>query len=370
MKIVYVYPTLATWGGVERILVDKMNQLSNLYNYDVYILTYNQGDHEVPYKLNERVRHIDLKVRTHTKYFFRGVKRLWKGFLLRRLLRRRLKNVLESISPHVIVTTTAGELSLLLKLKCDIPLVVESHGGYDHLVDFKNMTLWHRFNIFLIRKRLKKVDAIVSLTETDAKKWRKCYRNIFVIPNIAHLNPTNKYSSGINKHVIFVGRYSEQKGIPDLLSVWSKVNERHPDWQLDIYGEGFDQQKVKEDINSLNININLNNPVSDIHNRYINSSIFILSSKYEPFGLVIPEAMSCGLPVVSFEGDGPNYILSDGQDGFLIKGGNINGFVEKVCILIENEELRKQMGKNAIRSSKRFSATNIMPMWKSFFETL
>ena len=96
-----------------------------------------------------------------------------------------------------------------------------------------------------------------------------------------------------------------------------------------------------------------------------------MTSVYEPFGLVLPEAMSCGLPVVAFDCPyGPADIITDGQDGFLIKNRNINAFAEKVCLLIEDHELRKTMGQAGVLSAQRYDASRVMPMWKELFEHL
>ena len=104
---------------------------------------------------------------------------------------------------------------------------------------------------------------------------------------------------------------------------------------------------------------------------YRNSSVFVMTSLYEPFGLVIPEAMSCGLPVVSYDSPyGPAGIISDGEDGFLIPMHDIQAFANRLCQLMGDEELRKEMGHRAIESSQRFSADKIMPMWKKLFEQL
>ena len=97
----------------------------------------------------------------------------------------------------------------------------------------------------------------------------------------------------------------------------------------------------------------------------------MLTSRYEPFGLVLPEAMSCGLPVVAFDCPyGPADIITDGKDGFLIKDRNISEFAEKVCMLMDNSELRKTMGLVGIQSSQRYDASLIMPKWKDLFEQL
>ena len=365
MRIVYVYSTLASWGGVERILVDKMNQLARLYNYDIYILTYNQGSHKVPYLLDERVCHVDLKVRTHVKYSYRGLRRLWEGFRRHYILSKRMKKAINNIAPNVIITTTSGELSLLLTIKGQIPLVVESHGGYDHLVDFPSMNWLHRYSLKLIRKQLKQVDAIVALTESDARKWRKNYQRVYVVPNIVHINPIDQYSSGEQKHIIFVGRFSEQKGIPELLTIWKIVYEKHPDWVLDIFGQG-DRGYFPKGDNGLNVY----EPTEAIFEKYTESSMLVLTSRWEPFGLVIPEAMSCGLPVISFEGDGPCSIITDGYDGFIVKNRSIENFADRLCLLMDNKELRQQMGKNAIISSQRYKAEKIMPIWKNLMERL
>ena len=276
-----------------------------------------------------------------------------------------MKRQLSVLTPDVIVTTTTGELSLLLKIKGRTPMVVESHGGYEHLIDYERMTWLHRRDIRRRYRLLHRADAIVTLTERDAERWRKHYPHIHVIPNMVHLNPTGRYSSGEQRRIIFAGRLAEQKGIPELMAVWRIVHHRYPDWQLDIYGEG-DHDYVRQLANG----ITLYSPVSDIFSCYGASSMLVLTSRWEPFGLVIPEAMSCGLPVVSFEGDGPNSIIIDGKDGFLIKNRDIGDFAERVCQLIENEELRKSMGQTAILSAQRYSAENIMPMWKELFERL
>lgn len=365
MKIAYVYPAIATRGGVERILVDKLNLLAQDKNYEAVLLTYNQGEHPVAFPLDERVQHIDLNVRTHAKYRYKGIRRLLKGWQLERLLRQRMKQTLAEIAPDVLVTATFGELLLLGRLKGNIPLVVESHGGYDHLIDYPDMNWLHRWDLRSRYRLLRHADAIVSLSESDAQKWRSIYPQVRVIPNVVHLNPTSRMSSLEQKRIIFVGRLAEQKGIPELLEVWSIVYNRYPDWQLDIYGEG-EQESLCRDVEGINVFP----PIEDIFSNYCESSMLVLTSRWEPFGLVIPEAMSCGVPVVSFEGDGPCEIISDGVDGYIIKDRNKDEFANKVCQLIEHVALRQQLGKKAIRKAQRYSADNIMPMWKELFESL
>ena len=171
--------------------------------------------------------------------------------------------------------------------------------------------------------------------------------------------------------MIFVGRYTEQKGIPDLFRIWETVYHKHPDWHLHLYGEGELRNRLVEEALSSHANIHVHEPDHLIFERYLENSIFVLTSLYEPFGLVMPEAMSCGLPVVAFDcPSGPADIITDGVDGFLIRFRDVQVFADRICQLIESPELLRQMGQAAIESSKRFSADQIMTQWKSLFEEL
>jgi len=362
MKLLFAYPNMAIYGGLERVWADKANLLARLYHYDVYILTYNQGNHMVPYQLDERVKLIDLDVRTHTKYKYHGIRRLYEGLRLQRLLRQRMTETIRQLEPDVIVMSTIEELSFLLNKFNKMSLIVESHNGHDNIIISSRVKALQKFYLHQYLRRLKQADAIVALTEVDAGKWREHNQHVWCIPNIVHLNPTGRYSNLKAKHIIFAGRFDEQKGIPELLSVWKIVYARHPDWQLDIYGHGDNSY-----FSQLADGVNVFAPTSDIFEKYLESSILVLTSRWEPFGLVLPEAMSCGLPVVSFDCDGPSCIITDGKDGFLVKKMNILDFADRVCLLIENETLRRQMGKTAIQSSLRYTPEHIMPQWKSLY---
>ena len=200
MRVVYLYPALAIWGGVERILVDKMNYLVRLYGYDVYIITSDQGQHKIPYELDEHVHVIDLKICFHKRFRFKRLRRLVEYCRLSRLYHHKLQEHLMQIRPDVIVCTTIQSIRPLLKKKERIPLVVESHINFMH----PNSWLHHvqmRMNNYWIGK----AEAVVTLTSDDAEDWRKVSNHVHVIPNLVHLNDTNQYSDCTSKRVLFVG---------------------------------------------------------------------------------------------------------------------------------------------------------------------
>ena len=197
------------------------------------------------------------------------------------------------------------------------------------------------------------------------------YIRTIKIFNVVHLNQSGKYSNQQSKRIIFVGRYVKQKGIGDLIIIWKWIHYKHPDWHLDLYGSGNIGDVVSLEENYDSINIHFNQADDDIFKHYLESSLLLLTSHYEPFGLVMPEAMSCGLPVVAFDcPSGPSEIITDGVNGYLIKNRDKRLFAEKVCELIESPTLRLEMGQAAIESSFRFSEKNIMPKWEKLFSDL
>ena len=210
----------------------------------------------------------------------------------------------------------------------------------------------------------------MALTEGDAVELRKVHANVVVIPNLVHLND-GAVSTLENKRVIFVGRFDYQKRPMEMIRIWEKIHPLHPDWQLDIYGEGVEQRELEDLARSSGMNIVVNSPIEHIFDCYRESSIMVSTSLFEPFGLVIPEAMSCGLPVVAYDCPyGPANLIMDGENGFLIKCGNMDAFAEKVCLLMNSLELRKKMGIAGTITSRNYEPSHIMPLWIDFFHQL
>ena len=256
----------------------------------------------------------------------------------------------------------------ICRVKGDVPLVFESHSSF-WTSRFEGAGLMRRLHTWWMNQSAKRAQAVVALTEGDAAKWRKVNQSVFVIPDVVHLNEMGLYNDGDTKSVIFVGRLSKQKDIGSLLSVWQMVRQRNPDWKLNIYGEKGDvEESLWQKLQEVGHGVTIHPPTADILEIYQQHAMLLLTSRYEPFGMVLPEAMSCGLPVVAFDCPyGPADIITDGIDGFLIKDRNMKDYADKVCHLIENQELRRQMGQTAIRSAQRYRADHIMPSWYKLF---
>lgn len=371
MKIVYVNDAFAIWGGLERILVEKVNLLSQLPGFRIYLLTTNQGNHPFPYPLDTNVKYWDLGIGFHHQYQYRGINRLLKKRQLVSLFRKRLYAHLCNIKPDVIVCARIEMVSTILKVKGNIPFVFESHTSrygytYERLGVLSRLVISHN------NRMVKHADIVVALTEGDAADWRKINPKACVIPNIVHLNSCGRYSDCQSKIAIFIGRFSRQKDINSLLQVWSIVHSKHPDWLLHLFcGYGEEKDNLMHKIEQLKIGVVIHDATPDIFSKYQESSILLLTSRYEPFGLVLPEAMSCGLPVVAFDCPyGPSDIITDGVDGFLVKGRDVHVFAQKVSALIESQQMRVQMGREGIHSARRYEAERILPMWVTLFRQL
>lgn len=370
MRILYITDALAVWGGIERVLSDKMNYLVREYGYEVYVVTADQGAHPIPFPLDERIHVKDLKIRFHQQYQYSGLKRFLKYCELEKLFRNRLKSYITEIKPDAISCIRDGYASAVLSMKMPVPVIFESHAMYRDVV-FENSTLLHRFITYWKRRKLRTLDQLVTLTQGDAEDWKQVCQHVCVIPNVVHLNESGNYSQCNLKKAIYVGRFDVQKDFGTMLKVWALVRQRHPEWILNVYGNGELKSEFEELVAEQKMNVEIHPAVPDIMEKYKESSMLLMSSLYEPFGLVLVEAMSCGIPVVAFNCPyGPADIIKDGTDGFLVEDRNIEAFADRVCQLMEDDGLRQQMGKSSILSAQRYKAETIMPQWKCLFTNL
>ena len=371
MRILYVTDAIAIWGGLERVLVEKANYLASHNGNEVFMLTISQGEHPFPFPLDNMVTHVDLNIPFYTQYQYSGIRRLLSLRRLHRDCRKGIRQQLNYINPDVILCPRIEFVKDICKVKGDTPLAFESHSSF-WTSRFERAGLLRRLHTWWMNQSAKQAQAVVTLTEGDAAAWKKVNNHVFVIPDVVHLNEKDVYSNVDAKSAVFVGRLSRQKNIGCLLSIWQLVRQRHPDWQLHVYGEKGDiEEPLWQQLHEEGNGITVHSPTTEILNVYQQNAMLLLTSRYEPFGMVLPEAMSCGLPVIAFDCPyGPADIITDDMDGFLVKDWDIMSFADKVCLLMENQDLRQQMGQAAIRSSQRYRSDRIMSVWQELFESL
>lgn len=378
IKIAYCIPSLYCASGMERVLTLKANYLVENMGYEVYIITTDGKDKKPFYPLSSAIHLINLDINFDQLYG----KSLWKRVYLyvykQRIFKKRLSDCLMHIKPDIAISTLRREINFITSIKDGSLKIGEIHFSRANYRDFKK----ERIPIFL-RKilgklwmnqliiKLRELNSFVVLSYEDKEKWIELKLNIKVIHNPLSFYP-EKTSKCEAKKVIAVGRYTYQKGFDLLIDAWNIVNKKYSDWELHVYGEG-DSAPYQEQIRALDLQsvCFLHPSCSDIEDKYLGSSLFAFSSRYEGFGMVLTEAMACGIPPVSFDCPcGPKDIIHDGQNGLLVESGNIEMFADKICYLIENEDIRKRMGENARESSRRFCIDRIMFKWKELFEEL
>jgi glycosyltransferase involved in cell wall biosynthesis len=363
---------------MERIISCKANYLADILGYDVSIITTDRGNKKNFYHFSDKITFVDLGINYYEleQYFF--FKKIWRQIQKRKIHFRRLSDVLQKLKANIVISTYSHEFTLLPDIKDGSKKIGEIHfSKHYNRIENKNkeQPLLNKIFSRLAEQRkylyISKYDKFIVLTKADLQNWKK-YPNVEFIYNILPFYP--KETAFLNaKRVISVGRLALQKGYDMLVEAWEKVYQIYPDWKLDIFGEGEDYDFLCQLISSKKLEhvIMINTPTKNIISEYLNSSIYVMSSRYEGFPMVLLEDMSCGLPCVAFNcPDGPLEIITDNEDGFLVGNGNIQEMAEKIMLLIENEDLRKKMGIKAKENVKRFSPDIIMKEWDNLFQQL
>lgn len=379
MNIIYILKSFAQLAGTERVVADKINYLAKK-GYDITLITYEQGYHPLSYPLHPMVKHIDLDTRFFTLYKHSLFTRSIYYLKLKNTFRKKLGNIVRQQKPDYIITTTYSlkVAKDILKVKGNAKTIMESHISHDSVIrhyDFKKNSInkfIFKFYDYQNLLTLQKYDSFIALTRNDAFQWEKSGIKVKVIPNpVTEYPDTIDTNKTCNYRIIAVGRLNHQKGFDKLISAFSLIRQKHPKWRIDIFGQGELEGELNNQIinNNLQDRISILQPTKEIYKEYLHSDFYVLSSNFEGFGLVLIEAMSCGLPIVAFDCPyGPNEIISDKKDGFLVQNGNINQLSEKMEWLITHEAERAEMGVQARISAKRYEISHIMSIWEALFK--
>ena len=377
MKITYIYTALVTRGGADRVITEKANWLAN-HGYDVMIVTDTQLGRDPIYPLSDKVALYDLAVDFSLEYGHSLPIRAWWYIKLMFQYRKKLSSFLLKRQSDIVITTLGRDLDFLTKINDGSVKIGESHIARQfsrnfHLMEQKGGL--HKIIAQIWRKKqerdVSRLDALILLTQEDANSWKGITKT-FVIPNPTPFFPENT-STCDSRKAICVGRFNEQKGYEYLIDAWAIVSKRHPDWILNAYGSGEIKEQLQMRIIERGVSQTffLNEPTSDIVNKYLESSIYIMSSRFEGFPMVLLEAMSCGLPCVSFDcPNGAKDIIENNRNGYIIDYLNVKELAEGVCKLIENESLRKMMGANAKEDVKRYLPDIVMQLWVDLFKSI
>lgn len=373
MKILYCIDGTFNSGGMERVIINKANYLAE-HGYNVFIITVNQKNRKPFFEINSKIQSIDLGINYSDDkdlFFFK------KSISFSRKLKqhkKKLKEQIAKIKPDIIISTFGYESYFLYTIKDSSRKIIEIHFSKFFRLQSNRSGIWHWVDViksYREQQIVKKYDKFVVLTYEDKEYWGNL-KNIIVIPNFLPSHPEQR-APLTNKKCIAVGRLDYQKGFDMLIDIWANIHKIHPEWELFIYGNGNLRTNLTNKIQKYNLqnSVFIKPPTPEIFNAYNESSVLLCSSRFEGLPMVLLEGFSCGLPVVSFKCKcGPQDLIINGENGYLIEEGNLSEFTKKVIYLIENIEKRKQMGESAYQTSLKYTSDKIMEKWIKLFNEL
>lgn len=384
MKIYFVAYNIYGMGGTVRTVVNTANYLVN-NGYDVEIISVRRTSQNPLFNLDKKIKLSPLIDVRHGYLYPQNTS----------LIKKTIKRVLSKI-PSVIIDKSEdlyknfsffSDLKLLRKLKkikygvlvTTIPSfnILSAKYVNKNVIKIGQEHKYFNGHSMELKKKIErsyfKLDILTCLTDMEVEEYQKIFTNsnvkIVKIENATDISlKTAKLDS---KTIISAGRFSHEKGYDLLIQVFSEIIKVHPDWKLKIFGAGIEEASLKECVVKLKAhnNIYLMPTSKMIKDEMFNSSIYVVSSRYESFGMSIIEAMSVGVPCISFACSGPKEIIQDRVDGILVDEGDLGGMKQAILELIENVNLRKEFGKNAKLNIQRYSIEAIGKKWIEVLES-
>ena len=374
-KIVYLTPALYMAGGVERVLTLKANYFADHFGYDITIILTEGKDKPYFYPLSPKIKVVNLDINFEELWTCSFIKKIFVYMKKQRIYRKKVEVELMRIRPDITISLLRREINFINDIKDGSRKIGELHINRANYRNFEAgeanfiKNLFAKFWMGSLIGKLKQLDRFVVLTKDDKQSWVEL-NNVEVIPDPLSFFPSH-FSEQKDKRILAVGRYSHEKGFDLLLKAWSQVEKDNPSWRLDIFGDG-DRTSCKKLVCDLGIDKNrcgLHGRTEDVETEYVESSIFVCSSRFEGFGLVMVEALACGLPVVSFDCPwGPRNIVKHGEDGILVENGDVKALADSLLRLMADEKLRRSMSQAGQRNARRFSMEQIAKRWKTLFD--
>lgn len=358
MKVLYFVNGLNYKGGIARIVVDKMNYLSDFYGYGVTVCTLNNSS-DCYYPISSKVKVIPMGGGQNLQSSLLGkIKKLIS-------MPNSINRIIQNGNYDIVINAQTQLVTWVLPFICkNVPKIMEihfSHVGMECNIRNRSklfkMLYWKIVNLIY-----SKYNRFVILTQEDRRYWN--LENISVINNFTHYKKA-KLGERQGKTIICVARYHEQKRLDLLIHAWQIISKKYPKWRIEVYGMGPDKKMLQEEVDrcGLHNSFIINDAVDNIEEKYAESDIFALSSEHEGFALVLLEAMAASLPVCAFNVVGVGGIVEHEKTGLLCDFPNVELFAQNLSRLIDNPSFRKELGKNGNSSIEKYSENKIMSEW-------
>ena len=344
-------------GGVERVTASLANELAD--DYEVYVLSVCMEKDERSFPLAEGV-HFDVLAGKpdRLRYLKKAAKERFPAYLRER-----------GISFVILQGNYAGYVCGTIRKPKEVRTAFFDHGAL--------MNQWDRKDIRFIRWRCaKKCDLVITLTEESRKDYIQRFhlpaKKVKCIYNwIDDTVPASGKYDADSKRILSAGRFTYEKGFDHLVKIFAPAAKKHPDWHLDIFGDGEERGKIEGLIREYGMedNIHLKGMVNDLYARYGEYAMYVLPSYREGMPLVLLEAKYNRLPIVSFDvRTGPREIVTDGVDGILVEPCVTEKMTEALCRLMEDRSLRISMSEHSQDNIETFSRKRIREQWSALMK--
>jgi N-acetylglucosaminyldiphosphoundecaprenol N-acetyl-beta-D-mannosaminyltransferase len=376
MKKITILALHLSTGGVEKSIATLSNMLAK--KYEVEIIANYKIQEEPAFKIDNKVKikylmsnlkpngkefKQALKSFKICKAFKEGIKAIKILYLRKHLMIKEIKN----LSCDVAISTRYLYNNILGKYaKPGIIKIAQEHNDGDKKYVKK------------IVKSLKNIDYFMPvskyLTNRYSELLKEKHTKCIYIPHSLS-NYTNEVSNLENKNIISVGRLSKEKGFLDLIDVFELVNNEKPEWHLNIVGDGEQRQEIQDKIYEKNLDKSITlvglKTEEELRKLYIQSSIYVMTSYRESFGLVLIEAESFGIPLAAFDSaSGACEIIQNESNGYLISNRDKEEMANKIICLINDEDLRRKIGQTAREDSEKYKTENIENEWFNFIDNI
>ena len=290
LKLVYVTPALYMAGGVERVLTLKANYFAEHFDYDITIILTEGKDKPLFYPLSDKIKVINLNIGFEELWTCSFIKKIFVYLKKQRQYKKALTRELMRIRPDITISLLRREINFINDIRDGSRKIGELHINRANYRNFNTenaspiKNIFSKFWSYSLLHHLQKLDKLVVLTERDRESWQEL-SNVVTIPDPLSLSPRT-ISHLTEKRVVAIARYSHEKGIDLLLKAWAETAQHVNDWRLDVFGDG-DRTPYEHMIDDLHIDrrrCRLHGRTNDVEKEYCNSSIFVLSSRFE--GLV------------------------------------------------------------------------------------
>lgn len=367
-KLCFVILNFNFIGGIEKANANLINELNKLGLYDITLLSIFGKQGKEPFEIKEtanfRIKYL-FKEEFQIKHFF---KRIFNRKVTS-LVFNTLENEILSNSYDIVITGHLNEYLAKIRNrnKKNFKLIIWEHMNCTYPPSLKR-DLSRLYALIY-------ADKLIVLTKRDKMNYIKKFGFEHKIIQIYHpISFENKcYSDLKQKKILTVGRAVNQKGIDMLIEIGKKIVNQSNGWSWDIYGDGDDLEYYKKKVveEGLQNFIHFYGNQNNMKEIYPNYSIFASTSRYEGLPLVLLEAYSYHLPLISFNYDcGPSEVIINNENGFLIPCYDCDNFASKLLMIIKSYELREKFSKNLDRKNKEYSLDYVLKQWVLLFEEL